>query len=480
MDLNYYTEAEGRCPGASPLSLFGLTTMARFYLIKAMVKPKKRLYIKTYGCQMNVYDSELMVQVLSPDYTPTERPEVADLYLINTCSIRRKSEEKVRSLLGRLRFLKQRRPQMLIGVGGCVAQQEGERLLQRVPHLDLVFGTHGIYRLPEILRQVQDTGQPVVDTGFVDHFRIHPRTQWSASRVKTLVTIMQGCNNFCTYCVVPYVRGPEMSRPSGEIVQEVKNFLEAGGREVTLLGQNVNSYGRGCPEAPSFPQLLRQLAALPGLARLRFTTSHPRDLSEELIHCFGELPALCEHIHLPVQSGSSRILSRMKRGYNRDDYLKRVQQLRHVCPEISITTDLIVGFPGETEADFEDTLSLMQEVPFDSAFYFKYSPRPLTRAASFPDQIPEAVKAERLARLKEIQEELTLASHQRLVGQIKEVLVDGSSKQSSTQLSGRLRSNQVVNFPGPPELIGGLIKVQIEQAHHHSLGGRLVESTGNS
>ncbi|OPX19719.1 MAG: tRNA (N6-isopentenyl adenosine(37)-C2)-methylthiotransferase MiaB [Desulfobacca sp. 4484_104] len=444
-----------------------------------MTGPKKRLYIKTYGCQMNVYDSELMAQVLSADYTLTTQPEDADLYLINTCSIRAKSEEKVHSLLGRLRFLKKRRPQMLIGVGGCVAQQEGERLRQRVPHLDLVFGTHGIYRLPEMLRQVEDGGAPVVDTDYVEQFQIPPRRHWPPGQGKALVTIMQGCNNFCTYCVVPYVRGPEMSRPSGEIIQEVQNFLASGGREVTLLGQNVNSYGRGCPESLSFPQLLRELAALPGLARLRFTTSHPRDLSAELIQCFAELPALCEHIHLPVQSGSSRILSRMKRGYNRDDYLQRVRQLQAVCPEIAITTDLIVGFPGETEEDFQETLSLMQEVPFDNAFYFKYSPRPQTRAATFPGQIAESIKAARLARLKEIQDRLTRASHQRLVGQIKEVLVEGRSKQSTSQLSGRLRSNQVVNFTGSQELIGRLVQVRIEQACQHSLGGRALGCAGS-
>ncbi|MDD3581114.1 MAG: tRNA (N6-isopentenyl adenosine(37)-C2)-methylthiotransferase MiaB [Desulfobacca sp.] len=444
-----------------------------------MMGPKKRLYIKTYGCQMNVYDSELMAQVLSADYTLTRQPAEADLYLINTCSIRAKSEEKVRSLLGRLRFLKKRRPQMIIGVGGCVAQQEGARLRQRVPHLDLVFGTHGIYRLPEMLRQVQDGGPPVVDTDYVEQFQIPPRRHWPPGQVKALVTIMQGCNNFCTYCVVPYVRGPEMSRPSGEIIQEVQNFLASGGQEVTLLGQNVNSYGRGRPESLSFPQLLRELAALPGLARLRFTTSHPRDLSPELIQCFAELPALCEHIHLPVQSGSSRILSRMKRGYNRDDYLRRVRQLREVCPAIVITTDLIVGFPGETEEDFQETLSLMQEVPFDSAFYFKYSPRPQTRAATFPGQMAESIKAARLARLKEIQDGLTLASHQRLVGQIKEVLVEGRSKQSPSQLSGRLRSNQVVNFTGPEELIGRLVPVRIEQAYQHSLGGRWLGCAGS-
>lgn len=444
-----------------------------------MMMPKKRVYLKTYGCQMNVYDSEQIVQVLSPKYMLTDRPEEADLYLINTCSIRRKSEEKVRSLLGRLKVLKRRRPQMLLGVGGCVAQQEGERLLRQVPHLDLVFGTHGIYRLPEMLRQIQEYGRPVVDTRFDQEFHVVPNPQRTSGRVKALVTIMQGCNNFCTYCVVPYVRGPEMSRSPAAIIQEVSDLLAAGVREITLLGQNVNSYGRGSAAAVTFPNLLQKIAALPGLARLRFTTSHPRDLSEELIYCFASLAPLCEHIHLPAQAGSNRVLSRMKRGYTREEYLRRVAQLRAVCPQISLTTDLIVGFPGETEADFQDTLSLMREVGFESAFYFKYSPRPQTRAATFPDQIPESVKGERLARLKAVQEELTRAAHQRLVGQVKEVLVEGCSKQSPAQLCGRLRTNQVVNFSGPPELIGQLVAVRIEKANFHSLGGRLVDRTNS-
>ncbi|HSO71288.1 MAG TPA: tRNA (N6-isopentenyl adenosine(37)-C2)-methylthiotransferase MiaB [Thermodesulfobacteriota bacterium] len=439
-----------------------------------MNRPKKRLYIKTYGCQMNVYDSEQMALVLGQDYELTERSEDADLYLINTCAIRRKSEEKVLSLLGRLKGLKRRRPEMLLGVGGCVAQQEGERLLRQVPHLDLVFGTHGVYKLPALVRRRQETRRRLADTSFSAALP-YICGQCQTGAVKKLITIMHGCDNYCTYCVVPYVRGPERSRPSGDIIREVEFFLAQGGREVTLLGQNVNSYGRGLAEDITFPALLRQLAELPGLARIRFTTSHPRDLSEELIRCFAELTPLCEHIHLPVQSGSNNILARMQRGYSREDYLEKVHRLRQACPGIALSTDLIVGFPGETQADFEDTLRLMQEAAFDSVFYFKYSSRPRTAAAAFPDQVPEALKTERLARLKELQEQLSLASNQRWLGKFGSVLVEGFSKQQNSQLFGRLRSNQVVNFDGPQELIGRTVRVHITKAHLHSLGALLCE-----
>ena len=354
---------------------FRLTRGARFYLIKSMTTPKKKLYIKTYGCQMNVADSAQMALVLNPDYELTDRPEEADLYLINTCAIRRKSVEKVLSLLGRLRTLKRRRPQMLLGVGGCVAQQEGEELLRQAPHLDLVFGTHGIYRLPELVRRRQQERRRVVDTAFVDDIAYLWGQAGPAASHK-LITIMQGCDNYCTYCVVPYVRGPERSRPAADIVAEVEDFVQQGGKEVILLGQNVNSYGRQLTPPVSFPALLRRLAAIPGLARLRFTTSHPRDLGEDLIRCFQDLPPLCEHLHLPVQAGSDRVLARMGRGYTRSQYLEKVARLRQVCPSLALSTDLIVGFPGETEADFQETLSLMRAAAFDSAFAFKYSPRP--------------------------------------------------------------------------------------------------------
>jgi tRNA-2-methylthio-N6-dimethylallyladenosine synthase len=361
---------------------------------------------------------------------------------------------------------------MLLGVGGCVAQQEGERLLAAAPHLDLVFGTHGIYRLPELVRRASLKRQ--LDVGLNDGFPASPPRRWQPGSAQALVTIMQGCNNFCSFCVVPYVRGREYSRPPADIVAEVQEFLTAGGQEVTLLGQNVNSYGRGLEEAITFPQLLRKLAGLPGLARLRFATSHPKDLSGELMALFGELDPLCEHLHLPLQSGSNRILAAMNRSYSREHYLEKVEELRRLCPGISLTTDLIVGFPGETEADFQDTLDLVQGAAFQQAFCFKYSPRPQTRAASLPEQLPEEVKAERLARLLDLQDRLTLAAHQRLAGQSHEVLVEGESKRSADELRGRLRTNQVVNFSGPPELVGQLVFVEITEAHPHSLKGRWV------
>jgi tRNA-2-methylthio-N6-dimethylallyladenosine synthase len=435
-----------------------------------MALPKKKLYIKTFGCQMNVADSEQMAQVLADAYDLTERPEEADLYLINTCAIRRKAEAKVRSLLGSLKVLKQRRPELILGVGGCVAQQEGERLLAAAPHLDLVFGTHGIYRLPQLVRRA--ARRPVVQVEMAGGLAPAPGRHWAPGQVQALVTIMQGCDNFCTFCVVPYVRGREYSRPPEEIEAEVADFLAAGGKEVTLLGQNVNSYGRGLADPITFPELLRRLAGLPGLARLRFTTSHPRDLSPELMAAFGELAPLCEHLHLPVQSGSDRILRAMHRGYRAGEYLEKVAALRRACPGLSLTTDLIVGFPGESEADFQATLDLMAEAAFDQAFSFKYSPRPQTRAATFPDQVPEGVKTERLQRLQTLQEKFTLKAHERLVGQRREVLVEKLSKRSPEQLCGRLRTNQVVNFTGPRELAGRLVPLRIEQAHPHSLKGR--------
>jgi tRNA-2-methylthio-N6-dimethylallyladenosine synthase len=435
-----------------------------------MALPMKKVYIRTFGCQMNMADSELMAQILADDYVLTDRAQEADLYLINTCAIRKKSEEKVRSLLGSLKVLKKRRPQLILGVGGCVAQQEGARLLAAAPHLDLVFGTRGLCRLPQAVRRAVRGERPVelaLDQGFPPL-----RRQWPAASVQALVTIMQGCNNFCTFCVVPYVRGPEMSREPAAILAEVADFLAAGGKEVTLLGQNVNSYGRGLPEPVNFPQLLSRIAALPGLLRLRFATSHPRDLSRELISAFGELPALCEHLHLPVQAGANRILKAMNRGYTREEYLEKVSWLRQACPGIALSTDLIVGFPGETESDFGQTLDLMREAGFDQAFSFKYSPRPQTRAAALPEQLPEEVKAERLARLQSLQDELTLKANRRLVGQVQEVLVEGWSRRRPEQLCGRLRTNQVVNFDGPPELVGRPVLLELTAAHPHSLKGR--------
>ncbi len=432
---------------------------------------KKKLYIRTFGCQMNHADSQQMARYLAPEYEVTCRAEEADLYLINTCAIRRKSEEKLYSLLGSLKFLKARNPRLILGVGGCVAQQEGERLLAGAPHLNLVFGTQASRRLPELVRRAT-LGQRPAALELEQCLPEPPARIWSRGPAQTFVTIMQGCDNFCTYCVVPYVRGREASRNPEAIVAEVSGFLAAGGLEVTLLGQNVNSYGRGLDTPITFTGLLRRLAQLPGLARLRFATSHPRDLSDELLAALASLPPLCEHLHLPVQSGSNRILQAMNRGYTREDYLAKVSRLRRACPGIAVSTDLIVGFPGETEADFAQTLDLMRQAAFEQAFSFRFSPRPQTRAADLPDQVPEETKAERLARLQALQDELTLAANARLLGLLQEVLVEGASKRSpEQQLCGRLRTNQVVNFSGPRRLTGQLTRVAITAAHPHSLTG---------
>ncbi|MGA7579537.1 MAG: tRNA (N6-isopentenyl adenosine(37)-C2)-methylthiotransferase MiaB [Desulfobaccales bacterium] len=431
---------------------------------------KKKLYIRTFGCQMNHADSQQMARYLAPEYEVTCRAEEADLYLINTCAIRRKSEEKLYSLLGSLKILKARNPRLILGVGGCVAQQQGERLLAGASHLNLVFGTQASRRLPELVRRAA-LGQRPAALELELCLPEPPARIWSRGPAQTFVTIMQGCDNFCTYCVVPYVRGREASRNPEAIVAEVSGFLAAGGLEVTLLGQNVNSYGRGLTTPITFTGLLRRLAQLPGLARLRFATSHPRDLSDELLGALASLPPLCEHLHLPVQSGSNRILQAMNRGYTREDYLAKVSRLRRACPGIAVSTDLIVGFPGETEADFAQTLDLMRQAAFEQAFSFRFSPRPQTRAADLPDQVPEETKAERLARLQALQDELTLAANARLLGLLQEVLVEGASKRSPQQLCGRLRTNQVVNFSGPRRLEGQLTRVAITKAHPHSLTG---------
>jgi tRNA-2-methylthio-N6-dimethylallyladenosine synthase len=432
----------------------------------------RRYHIETMGCQMNVHDSELMAAMLEEDgWRPARSRSEADLIILNTCSIREKAEQKVYSALGRLAALKRRRPELVIAAGGCVAQQAGESLLAHTPHLDLVFGTHQVANLTELLAEVERGRRPC-ELALGYQFAEVERP----SGVKTFVSIMQGCDNFCAYCIVPYVRGREVSRPQEAVVREVRGLVARGVREVTLLGQNVNSYGKrmaGEGEAGGFVGLLRALAGIPGLERLRFTTSHPRDLSAELAALFGRLGVLCEHIHLPVQSGSTRVLAMMRRGYSRRDYLERVAWLRR-CPEIAITTDLIVGFPGETEDDFAATLDLVREVGFEGSFSFKYSDRPGTLASRLPGKLTEAVKAERLERLLTLQEEITQGKNRLLAGSVQEVLVEGRSKRGAT-LTGRTRCHRIVHFAGPPSLIGGLVRVRVEAAYSHSLKGRLIE-----
>ncbi len=444
----------------------------------------KQVHIATFGCQMNERDSQIMAQVLaSHDYQVTEEMEQADLILVNTCSIRQKAEEKTYSLLGRLKRLKNRNPDLVIGVGGCVAQQEGERLLARVPYLDLVFGTKLIHQLPELIEEVEQGKTRVA------RVELTPRDFYSQPlpmdgrfprELNASVTIMQGCNNYCAYCVVPFVRGPQESRPSQEILAEVEALTARGVKEILLLGQNVNSYGLDRVGEMSFGQLLHHLEKISGLTRIRFTTSHPKDLSQELIECFGQISKLCEHIHLPVQAGSDRVLKRMNRHYTRDAYSEKIDRLRERCPGIAISSDVIVGFPGETEADFMQTMELIRKVQFDDLFSFKYSDRSLAPARNFSGKVNEGEKGQRLKELQAYQKNITLSKNQRLEGTFQELLVEGTSKKSAQEWMGRTRSNKIVNFPGPSGLVGQTIQVRIEKAYVHSLKGMVSSDEGKS
>jgi tRNA-2-methylthio-N6-dimethylallyladenosine synthase len=436
----------------------------------------KRVYIETYGCQMNEHDSERIVRLLAGvGYAETREPGEADLIFVNTCSVREKPQQKVYSALGRFKTLKEERG-TIIGVTGCVAQQEGRRLLKRVSHLDLVIGTQALHRIPELVHRVEVSGERLCETCFDAEGRdlrtVLPRP--SSLGIKSFVTIMQGCSRFCSYCIVPYVRGPERSRPSGEILDEVRRLADAGVKELCLLGQNVNAYGKTSPGEVDFPGLLSRIDAVRGIERIRFTTSHPADLSEELIGAFSSLGSLCEHIHLPFQSGSDRILMRMNRGYSKATYLEKTERLKKQCPSLAITADVIVGFPGEEEADFLETLDLMDRVGFDDLFSFKYSLRTGTAAARFEDQVEDDVRQERLARLQSIQRETTLRKNQALAGRVEEVLIEGANRKGDGEITGRTRSHKIVNVEGPPDLVGKTVRVRIVRGSPHALRGELV------
>ena len=438
---------------------------------------RKQVYIETYGCQMNEHDTERILRLLEGShYLETKNAQEADFILINTCSVREKPEHKVYSALGRFKGLKEKRG-AVIGVAGCVAQQEGYRLLDRVPYLDMVIGTHAIPMLPQLLQKIEVSGERVCETSF-DSEGNYLKTvlpQEPLGQIRSYVTIMQGCDHFCSFCIVPYVRGREQSRPSREVIEEVKRLVEMGVKEVCLLGQNVNGYGKGLKEEIHFSEFLRRINEIEGLDRIRFTTSHPRDLSDELIQAYSNLSKLCEHIHLPFQSGSDKILQAMHRGYTKEAYLEKIDRLKKICPLIAITADVIVGFPGEEEKDFEETLGLIRKVRFDDLFSFKYSPRKGTRAAQFPDQVEEKVKQDRLSILQEIQREITLQKNREWEGRLEEVLVEGRSKQSAQDVTGRTRSNKIVNFEGDLGLVGKLIPVGITKAYPHSLRGGIID-----
>lgn len=438
----------------------------------------KRLYIQTHGCQMNQHDSERIVQLMrEAGYGLTDAPENADLLLLNTCSVRDKAEQKVYSALGRWRELKEKNRGIIIGVGGCVAQQEGEALLRRVSYLDLVFGTHNIHKLPQMVEAVEKLGSRPVE---IDFYRepsymedLHARSEVQGP--KAFVTIMEGCNKVCSFCIVPYTRGREISRSSDRIVSEIHDLVRQGIKEVMLLGQNVNSYGKTSAEELSFPALLARINDLDGVERIRFTTSHPQDLSPELIEAYALLEKLCEHLHLPVQSGSDDVLRRMRRGYTREEYLKRIQKLRDRCPDVALTTDIIVGTPGETEREFEQTLEILGEVEYDELFAFTYSPRPHTAAARmYPDDVPMEAKKIRLKAVQDLQSEISLRKNRAKIGTLEQILVEGRSRLAAGQIMGRTRSNKIVNVMGGDELLGEMIQVRITAASANSLLGELA------
>jgi tRNA-2-methylthio-N6-dimethylallyladenosine synthase len=442
-------------------------------------------HIVTMGCQMNEYDSDRLGQFLQrAHYRPAKDPENADLILINTCAVRAKAEQKALSLLGRMISLKRRRPEIFIGITGCVAQQRGAALLEKYPDLDLVLGPKELGRIPAILERLKGDRCRMAAT----ELRIEPvptalSNGFFKGRVKSYITIMEGCNNFCTYCIVPYVRGREVSRPPDAIKREAEYLVYEGVKEIILLGQNVNSYFYKNEQDSTFSDLLRMIHDVKGLERIRFTTSHPKDLSDELIQCFADLEKVCSHIHLPFQAGSDRILKAMNRGYNREKYMGLIRKLRDARADIAVTSDVIVGFPGETHRDFELTLDLIKKVEFDGLYSFKYSDREGTRAAALADKIEEDEKLERLSLLQHLQKAITLKKNTQMVGKVAEVLVEGASKKGG-QLTGRTSSNKVVNFIGDPCCIGNIVEVMIKRAHMNSLWGEEIvsamrEPTGN-
>ncbi len=438
-------------------------------------------YIETYGCQMNEHDSEKMAELLEGlGLTAASSVEGAEVIIINTCSIREKAEHKVYSALGKLKSLKARNPRVVTVVAGCVAQQEKDRLLKRVGHLDAVLGTHRISELPGLVERIRTTGERLALTEFsTDAESLHmPAPQRGKSLICSYVTIMQGCSNFCAYCVVPHTRGPEQSRPQEAILREVRELVRKGVKEVTLLGQNVNAYGKDLEGGSLFPGLLGALDRVDGLERIRFTTSHPRDFHKDLASAMGDLESVCEHIHLPLQSGSNRVLAAMRRGYTREDYLEKIAMLREIVPEVAVTADMIVGFPGETEEDFEMTVAALETIRFDQIFSFKFSPRPGTAARLLLDQLPDDVKAERLARVHSIQDQITLEYHEAAQDTEEEVLIEGF-RLGTGQAFGRTRTNKIVNldsFNGVRE--GDIVPVKITKGLKHSLTGIVL--TGES
>jgi tRNA-2-methylthio-N6-dimethylallyladenosine synthase len=439
----------------------------------------RKLYIRTFGCQMNEYDSAKMADVLhaASGLEITDRPEDADVILFNTCSVRERAQERVFHDLGRVRHLKALNPALVIGVGGCVASQEGAAIVKRAPYVDVVFGPQTLHRLPDLIARRQATGIPQVDISFPEIEKFDHLPPPRVEGPSAFVSIMEGCSKYCTFCVVPYTRGEEVSRPFDDVLTEVADLADQGVKEITLLGQNVNAY-RG-PTAnrggkADLAMLLEYLSEIDGLERIRYMTSHPREMSSRLIECYAALPKLVSQLHLPVQSGSDRILAAMKRGYTALEYKSTVRKLRAARPELSLSSDFIIGFPGETDADFEQTMKLIDDVGFDGSYSFVYSPRPGTPAADFADPVPPATSQARLARLQARIEEQFAANSQRMVGTTLSMLVTGQAAKDARELAARTESNRVVNFAGASDLVGHYIDVRITSALAHSLRGELA------
>jgi tRNA-2-methylthio-N6-dimethylallyladenosine synthase len=441
----------------------------------------KKVYIRTFGCQMNEYDSDKMIDLLGSveSIVKTDNPEEADIILFNTCSVREKPQEKVFHDLGRVRPLKLKNPALIIGVGGCVASQEGSAIIERAPFVDIVFGPQTLHRLPELIRARQQSGKAQVDVSFpeIEKFDSLPAARIEGEAgASAFVSIMEGCSKFCTFCIVPYTRGEEVSRPLDDVLAEVASLVDQGIKEVTLLGQNVNAY-RGLThegDTVDLAFLIETIATIPQIERIRYTTSHPREMTQRLIDVYATTPKLVSHLHLPVQSGSDRVLAAMKRGYTTLEYKSLVRKLRLARPEISLSTDFIVGFPGETEDDFEKTMSLIDEIGFDASFSFLFSARPGTPAAEMVDTTAQELKTQRLMRLQKSIEDQAYVISQAMVGTVQRVLVERRAKKNAMELAGRTANNRVVNFPGSERLIGQFIDITISDALPHSLRGEVV------
>ncbi|NCF62906.1 MAG: tRNA (N6-isopentenyl adenosine(37)-C2)-methylthiotransferase MiaB [Gammaproteobacteria bacterium] len=445
---------------------------------------KGKLYIKTHGCQMNEYDSEKMADVLAVSHglELTDREDEADVILVNTCSIREKAQEKVFSQLGRWKQLKRNNPSVVIGVGGCVASQEGKSIIDRAPIVDMVFGPQTLHRLPVMLESVRKTGTSSIDISFPEVEKFDNLPEPGCQGPSAFVSVMEGCSKYCTFCVVPYTRGEEISRPLDDVVAECAILAEKGAKEINLLGQNVNAYRGPMHDGTvaDLALLIHYVAAIGGIERVRFTTSHPVEFSQNLIDAYGEVPELANYLHLPVQCGSDRVLSLMKRGHTVLEYKQKIRRLREKRPDISLSSDFIVGFPGESDKDFEDTLQLIRDLEFDQSFSFIFSARPGTPAASLPDDLPLQVKKERLARLQELVNTQAARISGSMVGSTQRILVEGESRKRSDQLAGRTENNRIVNFDGHRRLIGQFTDVVITEALSHSLRGRVALSSQDS